>query len=115
MREIYQNENGRIICYRQVSQWLKIRYKHVTHNHSLYDYAKDNDNILVYFMYKNHPYALGQFMRFEFGGGRNVELDDLEGHVTLVGYDATSPYMPFLLEMHDDNYVRLWLTSEVTL
>lgn len=53
---------------KRISRWIKVDYKYVTKNHSLYDYAdryceEQGKAPVLFFRHDNRLYALGQFMR----------------------------------------------------
>lgn len=96
----------------RVSRWIRIDYRFVTKNHSLYYYSDNGD--LVYFKFGGRRYALGQFMRFDIGpGAKNPVIHDKGEDIILSGYDSTEYYKPLMIEINKTGEaVRLY--REVT-
>lgn len=95
---------------RRVSRWLPVKEKKVTKKHSLYDYA-DEQKYVLYFRFKKKDYALGQFMRFDYGPGGKCPVIQQKGgeQILLAGYDATEYYKPYMLEWNETcECVRLY-------
>jgi len=91
--------------YRTASRWIKINYTLVTPRHRLYDYSDDGN--LCFFRHNNMMYAIGQFERLAYPIMWNDDNGKLQH---LSGYDCTSWYNPYLIEIDDGGeYVRLWL------
>lgn len=97
--------------YAPASRWIKIRYADVTKRSVVWDYAdhyfaSDKVCTVSYFIHKGKKYAIGQFMRLLYP----IFYEDKEGKTGVIGgYDGTSYYNPYYIEIHPDGeYVRLW-------
>lgn len=116
MKQKFMSYDGRYV-YTRESRWIQVRYKYVTSRHSLYDYARDNEDCLAYFIKDGKQYAMGQFMRFNYpfkADSYDNGFIDKKGvmHI-LSGYDATDYWKPYLLEVSENGeQVRLY-TREV--
>lgn len=90
--------------YKTCSRWIKVKDKEVTPRHKLYDYS-DNGSLL-YFMHNNREYAIGQFERLAYP----IMWNDNDGKLQYIsGYDCTTWYNPYLIEIESNGeYVRLW-------
>ena len=101
LKTITTSENR---TYKQVSNWLDIKYVYVTKRHSLSDYAdfygtdNEKEGILTYFIFKGKKYALGQFMKLS----HPEFFENEDGKKSfLCGYDCTDCYNPLMIEMDD--------------
>ena len=95
-----KGDNG---IYKRQSRWIEIKYRSVTERHSLYNFS--DDGILCYFLRKGKEYALGQFMRFN----PPLEISNGKEIVKISGYDCTSYFYPYLIEINETGEaVRLY-------
>ena len=97
--------------YKKASRWIKIEYRYITKQHSLWNYADYEDKLddkccLICFKHSGKLYALNQFMRLSYP----IMFDDKNGEKVIISaHDSTQWYNPYLLEMDDNGeYVRLW-------
>ena len=95
--------------FRRISNWIHLRYKHITKRHSLYDYA-DCDGDLIYFRYNGRDYAMGEFISL---GGM---IDPMRKGYVYGGeihplHAVTLSSLPLYLELSENaEYVRLYET-----
>ena len=88
--------------YQKSSRWIKIQYSTIKNKkHSLYNY-KEDDNSIAFFTNSGKKYAISQFIQMP----HLVLLQDM---AIIGGYDISTSYKPYLLEMSGcAEYVRLW-------
>ena len=95
--------------YKRCSRWIQIQYKYITPKHSLYCFAENNDDCLVYFRHKGRIYALGEIMRFN----PPIKIKNGKEEITLSGYDSTNYWNPILVEINNTGEaVRLYTYAE---
>ena len=106
MSKILETSDGMKV--ERVSKWIKIRASYVTPKHRLHGYS--DEGTLLYFKYDGDRYALGQFMRFDFGpSAKKMYVKDGKEDICLAGYDATEYYRPLMIEINSTGEaVRLY-------
>lgn len=91
----------------RVSRWIRLEYTEVSPRSKFWYYSDSGS--LIYFKFRGKRYALGQFTRFGYGGGKDVMFSDKNGHYSLVAYDSEDYYLPLMLEIDaSGKYVRLY-------
>lgn len=103
--------------YRRISRWLKVMYTQVTEKHSLFQFAdmgtlQDGKADLTYFRYKSEYFALGQFMLLT----APIFYEDKDGKIGfLSGYDSTSMFRPYFIEVSECmDAVRLYVEEDAS-
>lgn len=83
---------------KRVSRWIQIQCAGVTEKHSLHGYSSDGE--LLFFNHDRRKYALGQFLRFDFGPKSKVVYYEGNGEKGILsGYDSTEYYYPLMIEI----------------
>ena len=103
--------------YAPASRWIKLRNELITAHSKFWDsnysfptyccgYDDGRYKEINYFIHKGQRYFLEQFMRLSYP----IFYEDKNGAEGVIGgYDATSYYNPYYIEIHPDGeYVRLW-------
>lgn len=110
----FKTKDGTILI--RQSRWIQIHYDYVTKRHSLFDYSDDYENpgkegLLTWFKHKGKKYAVGQFMRLT----APIFFEDENGKDNYVcGYDSTTYFNPYLIEIHESGEaVRLYTEERI--